>query len=477
MTNILIVDDEILIQKLFKRKFLKNGHVCKSAATMGEAMEMMAHDSFDIVFLDKNLPDGNGIDFIPALLTQDIPPLVIMITGSSDLDSVEKAIKEGAWDYMQKPISLSDLDKLVFRAVALSAEHQREKLPKNRADTIIGSSKSIIKAVNNLLQAAQSDVTVMLTGSSGTGKELFAHELHKQSGRSDQPFVVVDCTTLSETLIESLLFGYFKGAFTSAFADRVGLIQQADKGTLFLDEIGELSAESQKKFLRVIQERTIRPMGGRDYIPIDFRLVCATNRNLETMMKERTFRTDLFHRINVFPIDLPSIHDRQEDVIQLALFLSNQICRLRHLDIKKFDEGFRDAIQTYNWPGNVRELKNVLEKIILSTHDRILYTDHLPWNIRSFITQQKISMRHSNVALDDSWGGMISDKAVGFSGMKSMPPTKEVRENIIRRTESEYLGHLMRLNKWNIPEAIQMSGLAKSQLYRLLNKYDILPED
>lgn len=473
MANILIVDDEISIQKLLTIEISKKGHVCKSAGSISEAAEILGHAAFEVVFLDIYLPDGNGIDFLSTILEQRVPPVVIMITGSIHVNTVEKALMNGAWDYLKKPLALSNLNQLLDRALIVSERNQLQEFCENRVDTIIGSSKPIIKSVNNILQAAQSDVNVLITGPSGTGKELFAHELHKHSRRSAKPFVVVDCAVLPETLIESILFGHLKGSFTGAVSERVGLIQQAESGTLFLDEVGELPMEIQKKFLRVLQERVVRPLGAKLHSPVDFRLVCATNRNLEKMVQGAAFRTDLFHRINVFPIHLPPIHKRQGDLELLTVFFIELLCGQHHCKVRKCSKEFIQAIQIYNWPGNVRELKNVLEKIILTTSETVLYPDHLPRSIRAYIIKQGIDSACPERELHNTHGELSSRGGYSFEKNGSMPTIKTVRQDAMEHVEQRYLKALMHSTQGNIAEATSVSGLAKSQLYRLLRKYKI----
>ena len=490
--NILVVDDATAVQRLLTRQITRQQHRCHCAGTLREAAYLIDEQSFDLIFLDIFLPDGNGIDFIGVCREQPKkPPLIVMITGSDDLTTVEEAMMKGAWDYLQKPFDVERVDQLFDRAQALKNVSEENVTLTTLTSSIIGESQAIQGALQILGQAAPKDVNVLITGDSGTGKELFAHELHRQSHRTDHPFVVVDCAVLPESLIESILFGHIKGAFTGATSDRKGLILQAEKGTLFLDEIGELPLEIQKKFLRVLQERTISPLGGKEIISVDFRLVCATNRNLTEMVEDSTFRLDLYHRISTFPIHLPSIKVRQNDVILLTQFFIEKLCKQHQCPIRECSEPFFAAIKNYDWPGNVRELRNVMEHIILTTSERILYPDHLPSDIRSVILKTMFSknrkkripsshqsMGSSNIEFsptiqEDQGLSMDEGIAALLAKGESIPDLKTIRQEAIEQVENRYLKTVLSHTKGNTTEAMALSGIAKSQFYRLLKKYDL----
>jgi len=300
------------------------------------------------------------------------------------MDEAELAIKSGAWDYLEKPASFEILKLPIIRALEYRAERKSEKpqfvLKRNG---IIGDSPKITSCLELMAQAAGSNVNVLITGETGTGKELFAKAVHYNSSRAKRNFVVVDCTSLPETLVESVLFGHERGALTGADRSREGLIKQADGGTLFLDEIGELPFLIQKRFLRVIQEHRFRSVGGSQEIESDFRLVAGTNRDLEGMVRERRFREDLFHRLRTLIIELPPLRELLEDIKELTVFYMSSLCERFGIESKGASPEFWDVVTAYKWPGNVRELIQALEKALLSAKDEpILFPKHLPTYIR-----------------------------------------------------------------------------------------------
>src|SRR4030042_558372 len=294
MATVLIIDDDKLICDWIATVVTRLGHPPGSTHLPREGLRKVQSDSFDIVFLDVEMPDGSGLESMPKIKAARSSPEIIVITGLGDPDEAERAIRNGAWDYLEKPASFEAIKLPLLRAL----EYQAERKPGNsstvlKRNGIIGDSQKIASCLELLAQAASSDANVLITGETGTGKELFAKVVHYNSSRAKRNFVVVDCTALPETLVESVLFGHARGAFTGAERTEEGLVKQADGGTLFLDEIGELPISIQKKFLRVIQEHRFRPVGGRQEIDSDFRLVAAPNRSLETMGQERRVREDL----------------------------------------------------------------------------------------------------------------------------------------------------------------------------------------
>ena len=384
MAKVLIIDDEPMMRDVLAKMVQRLGHHVVYSQTLKEGLTQVAYSDFDVVFLDIFLPDGNGLEALPEIRSSKSTPEVIIITGSGDPDGAALAIKNGAWDYIQKPSSLEGMTLPFIRAL----QYREEKLARkpmtvlNRSG-IIGNSPPILKCLDQVAQVAASDLNVLITGETGTGKELFARAIHDNSLRINKNFVVVDCTSIPENLVESTLFGYAKGAFTGADRSFDGLIKQADGGTLFLDEVGELPLTTQKVFLRVLQEHRFRPLRSEKEVRSDFRLVAATNRNLDTMADQELFRKDLLFRLQSFAIRLPPLKDRAQDLQELSMHYMTHLCRQYGTEIKGFSPDFFEALGSYDWPGNVRELFHALEGAFMaSRHDPILFPTHLPSDLR-----------------------------------------------------------------------------------------------
>jgi len=357
MTKILIIDDDKIFSELLAGVVRHEGYNAQCAHTLEEGLKRVQADSFDVVFLDVNLPDGNGLDILQDIREAPSSPEVIVLTGVGTVDGAESAIKNGVWDYIRKPSSIQVMLAPLIRALEYREEKQKEK-PRIelKLNGIIGSSRKMKSCYELISQAAITDVNVFITGETGTGKELFARAIHMNSGRSQRNFVVVDCAALQETLKESTLFGYEKGAFTGADQHREGLVKQADGGTLFLDEIGELSLPMQKSFLRVLQERHFRPLGGIREIKSNFRLIAATNRDLDGLVKTGGFRDDLLFRLRALMIVLPPLREHPEDIPDIVSYHIAKICKRNGIGVKALSPDFMEALLSYEWPGNVREL-------------------------------------------------------------------------------------------------------------------------
>ncbi|HKL26148.1 MAG TPA: sigma 54-interacting transcriptional regulator [Desulfuromonadales bacterium] len=328
--------------------------------------------------------------------------------------------------------------------------------------SIIGSSPPLQDCLQTVSQAAGGDANILISGETGTGKELFARAIHEASRRHQGPLVVVDCTSLPQNLVESLLFGHDKGRFTSAGEARSGIIRQAHTGTLFLDEVGELPLPLQKVFLRVLEEHRFRPLGAEREIISDFRLVAATNRNLDEMVHQGLFRADLLFRLKAYMIELPPLRERRGDIRELAIYHLNSLCSRYEIRQKRVAPDFFDILCRYGWPGNVRELINTLEHALFAAkHEGTLFAKHLPHPLRSKVT--KMSLRKGRIARPD----------LSQSFLREMPSLHEFRANIFCQAENQYLQDLMVLANQDIRAACQLSGLSRSRLYALLKKHDI----
>lgn len=468
MASILVIDDDKMLCDMMCRHLEYIKHTAAYALTLKEGFDLLDTASFDVVFLDVRLPDGNGLAAIPKVLEMSFNPQVIIITGEGDPNGAELAIKSGAWDYIQKPLSLDKMNLPLNRV--LQYRESLERIKKTpvvlKREKIIGNSPKIAACLDSMAQVAGTDAIIMLTGETGTGKELFAKALHDNSQRSDKNFVVVDCAALPETLIESSLFGYEKGAFTGADRSKEGLIKQADGGTLFLDEVGELGLTLQKAFLRVLEEHRYRPLGSKHEVKSDFRLISATNRDLDRMVKNGQFREDLLHRLITITIELPPLRERLEDIKALAVHYLINICARYGIESKGFSPDFFDALCAYPWPGNVRELIHALEESVnRARYEPTLFPQHLPNRIR--IQVARSSVDHIRETSDKD---AVTDEPIHSI---AIPTYKDFRKTVLADVEKMYFKNLIESTSGNIQETCQISGLGRSRLYTLLKKYNI----
>ncbi|MBN2419275.1 MAG: sigma-54-dependent Fis family transcriptional regulator [Deltaproteobacteria bacterium] len=467
MAKILVIDDDKAICTSLQVAIRRMSHEAEYVHTLLDGQEKALTKTFDVILLDVNLPDGNGLSMLPRLRSNPSYPEVIIMTGEGDPDGAELAIKNGAWDYIEKPLSVESMTLPLTRAL----QYREEKKVASssivlKREGIIGECAKIRHCLDQVAQAALSDVSVLITGETGTGKELFASAIHDNSGRRDNNFVIVDCAALPETLVESTLFGHVKGSFTGADRDKEGLIKQADKGTLFLDEIGELPMSVQKTFLRVLQERKFRPVGGKEEIKSDFRLIAATNRNLDQMIIEHRFRQDLLFRIQSLPICLPPLRERVQDIKELAMNIIIKACERERIGTKGFSPEFIKTLEVYNWPGNVRELVNALEGAISKArYEPTLFPKHLSDQIRINLARSSISDHPDRVVKSGSKIDNLMPRLI--------PTIKEFRENIIYENEKKYIKELLSITKGNIKEACRIAGLGRARLYGLMKNYGI----
>jgi two-component system, NtrC family, response regulator AtoC len=386
MDSVLVIDDEKNIRTLVARVLAQDQIEVHTAATGREGLDLVAEVSPDVVLLDLKLPDADGIQILRDLRARQAESAVIIITAFGQVETAVAAMKSGATDYLEKPFE--HLDKLrlaVGRALEeVKARREIERLHglqvgRYRADQIIGESIAAQKLRDMTTQLARSEAhTILVQGESGTGKELVAKGLHYESSRRAFPFMEVNCAAITETLFESELFGHEKGAFTDAKAMKKGLMELADHGTLFLDEVGETAPGSQAKLLRCLQDRVFKRVGGVRDIKVDVRVIAATNRSLETLVKEGKFREDLYYRLNVIPVTIPPLRDRPDDVTPLARHFLAEANRTFHKTIKGFTPETERLLTDYAWPGNVRELKNLIERLVILGNTELIEADQLP---------------------------------------------------------------------------------------------------
>lgn len=462
MAKILIVDDDITWSRMLTRVVEKLGHEAFRVTMIHEAIKCVESDEYDLVCLDVKLPDGDGLEFLPQIKSTLNHPEIIIMTAYGDTTGAELAIKSGAWDYIEKGGSIAELSLPVQRAV----EFRREKMAHqsnfvlNRIN-IVGNSPQMQSCLALVSQAANSDAPALIQGETGTGKELLARAIHDNSLRANGNFVIVDCTALPESLVESLLFGYKKGTFTGAEKSRDGLLQQANGGTLFLDEIGDMPFPMQGAILRVLQEGTYRQLGAKEEVKSDFRIISATNQDLNEMINKGKFRLDLYYRLCSFKIDTCPLRDRREDIKELALYHANTLCARQGVNTKGFSPDTLHALEEYPWPGNVRELFLTISRAIAAAGEApTIFPVHLPPDIRVKVTRLR---------LDKSAQNKINVKSEEQGILK----LKDFRDESILSLEKTYLINLMSIAKGSINKACKLSGVSRSRLYTLLRKHHI----
>jgi len=465
--NVLIIDDDQTIRDALARVVTRLGHTPAMAATLSEGVRRAGDNDVDVVFLDVRMPDGNGLDAIGDIRRVPSSPEVIVITGWGDPDGAERAMRQGAWDYIEKPPSVKTMTAPLVSAM----EHRRRGRVSERTAApfafsgIVGGNPKRALCLEQAAKAAASEVNVLLTGATGSGKELFAQAIHDNSPRRDGPFVVVDCAALPATIVESVLFGSEKGVYTGADRRREGLLLRAHGGTLFLDEVGEMPLSVQKAFLRVLQERRVRFVGGLEELPCHFRLVAATNQDLEAMSREGLFREDLLFRLQGVDIELPPLAGHPGDILDFAAHFANEAAARPGATPRAFSEEFSRALLAYSWPGNVRELKNTMEGVLaLAAAEDVLLPVHLPLHIRVRAARNRVSGRYGGA--DEAEG-----QGPSFPGLScaALPRFREFRDG----REAEYLRALAGRHSGDIGRMLDVSGLSRSRLYALLKKHGI----
>ena len=421
---ILTIDDEENIRNGLADNFELEGYDVKEASSGEEGLELIAQGGIDLVITDLRMDGISGSEVVKKVCSEHPGIPIIVLTGHGSIDDATAALKAGAFDFLTKPLDLDHLNKIVKNALQgkILAEQNRElqaKLLKSQnGDEMIGKSDSLNRVRQMISKAAPARASVLITGESGVGKELVAHAVHEQSERAKGPFVVVHCAALSETLIESELFGYEKGAFTGAENIHKGRFELADGGTIFLDEIGEVNLATQVKLLRVLQEHKFERVGGEKSIEVDVRVVAATNRNLEDEVKAGRFREDLFYRLNVVRIEMPALRERMDDIPLLMHSFLREFNIENKKNIKGFDKASKAAMIKYNWPGNIRELKNAVESaVVMCTGDEIKIED-LPRALRSQ-GEEKVITIPIGITMDEAEKIIIQENLAANKGNKS----------------------------------------------------------
>lgn len=467
MARILTIDDENLVCMLVEDAAHALGHQAIHAHSLKEGLELAKTQSCDLILLDVLLPDGHGFSLLPELRALPSSPEVIVITGYSNPDDAETALRHGVANYLPKPLSVDKVGRALERTLAF--RETRDSAPTvagfARAG-VIGQSMVMRCCLEQAAKAAASEVNVLLYGETGTGKGLLARAIHTVGGRAQGPLVIVDCAALTESVVESELFGHLKGSFTGADRDRQGLVAQADGGTLFLDEVGELPMSIQPSFLRVIEEHRFRPVGARQERESDFRLLAATNRNLDEMARMGLFRADLLYRLQGLNITIPPLRERGPDLeLLLRYFLEDHCLRHNVCDVKVADDCL-ETLRAYPWPGNVRELSHAVDRALAAaTGQSTLFAAHLPMEIRVQVMRSTMENGQATPPNEEKATAPLTPEA----NARAWPSLKEHRE----RAERDYLLELLQRAANDVRKAANMAAVSRGHLYELLKKHGI----
>ncbi len=456
--RILIADDEDIVVQSCLRILSGDKFKIDTAKDGLEALVKIAEQDYDMLILDIMMPKLNGIEVLQRVKETHPDIDVIMITGLNQIETAVKAMKLGAFDYLPKPFDPEELELVVARAferrqlLQENVNLKHEVSARYSFENIIGSSPPMQAVYRLVARCAPTNSTVMLRGESGTGKELIARAIHYNSLRKDRPFVTVDCASLSENLLESELFGHVKGSFTGAVSNKMGLLESANGGTLFLDEIGNISLSTQAKLLRFIEEREFKAVGDTRSRTVNIRLITATNKDLETMVADEDFRDDLYYRINVFPIEIPPLRERRDDIPALAFHFLNQFSKEMERTVKEFSAGAMNLLMNHDWPGNVRELENAIHRAVILSSDETVRQGHLV-NILDMQPLANLDVPRTSEEL---------------KRIKKM-----VREKSVENVEKLFILGALKRNGWSVTVSAGQTGMQRSNFQALMKKYDI----
>lgn len=467
--RVLIIDDEPGVCFSFRRVVEKQDFTVATAGTMADGLATFDEFEPDVVVLDLNLPDGSGMDAFRALRGRNPSCPVLFITAHGTTETALEAMKEGAFDYLVKPVDLDRLSELLHRAVEASRQRQVPSLlpTKEAEDRIIGHSQPMQEMCKLIGLLAAQDVNVLITGESGVGKELVARALYQHSRRADKPFLAINCAALPEQLLESELFGHEQGAFTGANRQRIGKFEQCCDGTLFLDEIGDMSLAVQAKMLRVLQDQRFERIGGNEQVQTRVRLLAASNQDLERLVAEGRFRADLYYRLKVTTIRVPPVRERGDDVMELAHHILMTNNRKLHLHLRGFGAKALEALQRYSWPGNVRELQSVIKEAMLRTRGSLVRIEYLPEAIRR---EAPASIAEEPVQDDEP----PSDLRRLLAQLQKEGETN-LYARVLREVDRVVLTEVLRQTRGNQLRASEIMGIDRKTLRQKLRNLGLLP--
>ena len=455
--RVLVVDDEEIVVRSCLRALEGGDFDVEAARSGGEALKRIEERAIDVVVLDIMMPQIDGMEVLQRVKEAHPEIEVVMVTGLSQVDTAVRSMKLGAFDYLPKPFDPDELKQVVERALERRRLLREDAGPdatpgRYRFENIVGSSPRMQEVFRLVAKCAPTSTTILLTGESGTGKEVVARAIHYNSLRKDDPFVAVDCTALSENLLESELFGHVNGAFTGAIVSKRGLFDVASGGTLFLDEIGNLPLAIQAKLLRVVQEREFKAVGDTRTQSANVRLVAATNKDLRAMVVQGTFREDLFYRINFFPIRLPPLRERRDDVPALAYHFLREHGRELGKEADGISEDAMNVLQQYDWPGNVRELQNAVQRALILCADKMIRVAHVAGAL----------------------GGSEAEQAdVPRTGDELKRSKKAAREKSVEAIEKAFVLEALKRNAWNVTRSAEETGMQRTNFQALMKKHHI----
>jgi two-component system response regulator AtoC len=453
--SILIVDDDEVMQQTLSDVLKKRGYEIFSVGSGNGALSVIKKNVIDLVLLDMRLPDVDGIEVLKKIKELDTEILVIMMTAYSDVQTAVSAMKSGAYHYINKPFELEELKLLIEKGLETKSlinevrrlhRQQKEEYQNSHIDGVSPQIQYVKELIGMISKTHKT--SVLIQGESGTGKELAANAIHYNSKRSNRPLMKINCSAIPDSLLESELFGYEKGAFTDAKNTKRGLFELADGGTVFLDEIGDMKPFLQSKILRVLENQTFMRVGGEREIKVDVRIIAATNRNLETLVKEGSFRKDLYYRLKVMVIEMPPLRERVEDILLLSNLFIGENNREHNKDLKGFSEEARNLMTQYHWPGNVRELKNVIERAMILTDQEVITPKHLPFELRQI---------------------------GGFDRVDTTPELSEIVDEMsLEYLEKIHLSRVLKRLEWNKSKASKVLGISRATLRAKIKRYNLL---
>ncbi|MBT4792206.1 MAG: sigma-54-dependent Fis family transcriptional regulator [Halobacteriovoraceae bacterium] len=495
MHKVLVVDDDKVLQQTVKQALEYHYFKVDVADNGKEAVGAVYREKYDLVVMDVNMPEMDGLEALTEIKKHDSSIIVLILTAYSNVSDAVRAVKEGAFNYLEKPITTDNLVALIKRALKARSMVETTafsaptlSLGNDGDDKFVGESNSMQKVFDVISKLAKVNTPVLIRGESGTGKELVAKAIHYNGPRKDNKFVAINCGAISENLIESELFGHEKGAFTGADSRKIGKFQFAEGGTLFLDEIGDISAQMQVKLLRVLQERKFTPVGSNREFTADVRIIAASHQPFEEMIKDNRFREDLFYRLNVLPVYLPPLRDRTTDIPHLVNYYINYFNNVHSLEIKGASPEALKAMQTYSWPGNIRELRNTVEhSFIMESTDQLTFAA-LPYKIKNEDGSKEYAGNETSNAIIDfkEIKNSVLDNDNGenpgadYQFTFATQEDGQVKLDFQRakdQFEQEFIRQALKLNKGKINQTALNANIPKKTLLRKIEKYEIIPKD